>query len=129
MRYNILDYFQETINKYGDKTAVIEGDNFISFEILNIKSKILASTILNNSNLKNNPIAVFLPKSINSVIANITITYSSNIYMHLDIKNPKERILNIINLINPPVIITNSIYFNDFLFNFNNFICACDDYF
>jgi amino acid adenylation domain-containing protein len=121
MRYNILDYFQETTNKYGDKTAVIEGDNFISFEILNIKSKILASTILNNSNFKNNPIAVFLPKSINSVIANIAITYSSNIYMHLDIKNPKERILNIINLIKPPVIITNSIYFND-LVDFSN-IC------
>ena len=40
----------------------------------------------------NKPIAIYLPKSIQSVIANIAITYSANIYMHLDIKNPSEMV-------------------------------------
>ena len=61
----------------------------------------------------NKPIAIYLPKSIQSLIANIAITFSANIYMHLDIKNPSERILNILNLIQPRIIITNSLYLKE----------------
>ena len=54
------------------------------------------------------PIAVFLPKSIESVVANIAITYSFNIYMNIDVKSPQERIKNIFDLIKPALVITNS---------------------
>jgi amino acid adenylation domain-containing protein len=113
MKYNILDYFHNTVKKAPNKVAIIEGDNHITFQDLELKTKILAIYLLSNLDEKNKPIAVYLPKSIQSVIANIAITYSANIYMHLDIKNPSERILNILNLIQPRIIITNSIYLND----------------
>jgi amino acid adenylation domain-containing protein len=121
MKYNILDYFHYTVNKAPNKVAIIEGDNYITFQDLQLNTKILAKYLVSNLDEKNKPIAIYLPKSIQSVIANIAITYSANIYMHLDIKNPTERILNILNLIQPRIIITNSIYLKD-LANFpNNF--------
>ena len=113
MKYNILHYFHNTVNKTPNKVAIIEGDNHITFQDLEIKTKILAKYLVNNLDEINIPIAIYLPKSIQSVIANIAITYSANIYMHLDIKNPSERILNILNLIQPRIIITNSIYLKD----------------
>jgi len=49
-----------------------------------------------------------LPKSIDSVVADIAITYSCNIYMNIDVKSPHERIKNIFDLIKPEIVITNS---------------------
>lgn len=112
MKYNILDYFQESLIKSGNKTAIIEGENKITFNELNNKSKLFASLLIKKIDVVNKPIAVFLPKSINSVIANIAITYSANAYMNLDIKTPIERINNIIKLISPSLLITNSQYLN-----------------
>ena len=121
MKYNILDYFHNTVNKTPNKVAIIEGYNHITFQDLELKTKILAKYLVSNLDEKNKPIAIYLPKSIQSVIANIAITYSANIYMHLDIKNPTERILNILNLIQPRIIITNSIYLKELVNLPNNF--------
>jgi amino acid adenylation domain-containing protein len=49
-----------------------------------------------------------LPKSIEAIVADIAVSYSGNIYMNLDIKTPVERIKNIISVIEPIAIITNS---------------------
>ena len=107
---NIIEYFIETVKNNDNKVALVEGESRITFANLDRKSKILANTIIDYLNDSNKPIAVFLPKSINSVISDIAITYSSNIYMNLDIKTPLDRINNIISLIEPKLIITNSTY-------------------
>lgn len=103
MKINIIEYFEDTIQKEPLKTAIIDGENRITFYDLRRKSKVLSSFIKS----KNKPIGVFLSKSIESVIANIGILYSGNPYMNLDIKTPTNRIRNIIELIQPEIIITN----------------------
>lgn len=107
---NIIEYFIETVKNNGNKTAVIEGESRITFTDLDRKSKILATNIIDFVNVSNQPIAIFLPKTIDSVISDIAITYSSNVYMNLDVKTPLDRINNIISLIEPKLIITNSAY-------------------
>lgn len=107
---NVIEYFVETVKNCGDKVAVIEGKSKITFSDLDKKAQILAYQIVNLVNDVNKPIAVFLPKTIDSVISDISITFSGNIYMNLDIKTPMERINNIISLIEPELIITNSTY-------------------
>lgn len=113
MQKNILEYLFNTIKKHPLKTAVIEGDNLISFKDLDIKARTLANKIINKQDFINQPIAVYLPKSIDNIISNIAITYSGNIYMNLDVKSPLKRIQNIIKLIQPKIIITNSKYIKD----------------
>ena len=108
---NIIEYFIETVKSNGNKIAVVEGDGRITFADLDRKSKILASIIIDYVTDSNKPIAIFLPKTIDSVISDIAITYSSNVYMNLDIKTPLDRINNIISLIEPKLIISNSMYF------------------
>jgi len=110
MQKNILEYLFSTVEKYPLKTAVIEENNSISFKDLDFKARVLASEIIKKQDFINQPIAVFLPKSINSIISDIAITYSGNIYMNLDVKSPSKRIQNIIELIQPTIIITNSKY-------------------
>ncbi len=114
MQINVLDYFKKTANAAPEKCAVIEGKNRISFRELKDQAQTLAVEII-NFDLFNKPIAVYLPKSINSIIADIAITYSGNFYMNLDVKTPSARIRNIIELIKPELIITTKILASDII--------------
>ena len=107
-KINVIDYFEETIKKFPNKTALVEGDKRIDFKTLNSDAKNLAQQIIININkIINKPIAVYLPKSIQSVVADIAITYSGNTYMNLDVNLPSIRIRNTLELIRPATIITN----------------------
>ena len=107
MNINLIQYFEETVAKQPKKVAVKEGAQIIDFLTLKVKAKNIASFIKSKTNRRyNSPIAVFLPKSIDSIIADMATTYSGNAYMNLDVKAPSIRISNIISLIEPIVIIT-----------------------
>ena len=107
MQINIIEYFERTVLKVPDKTAVAENNIAISFKDLRCNAVSLADWILETAGDQiNQPIGVFFPKSINSVTSDLAITYSGNIYMNLDVKSPLERIKNITQLIKPKLIIT-----------------------
>jgi len=106
MQINILEYFIETVITAEDKIAVIDGDRKISFSDLNLYARLLAVEII-KYDCFNKPVAVFLPKSIESIVSDIAITFSGNIYMNLDLKTPATRIGNILELIKPVAVITN----------------------
>lgn len=110
---NILEYFETTIIEKKDKIAVIDGERKITFAELSQASFSVATAINEKSNKDiKKPIAVFLPKSIESIIADIGIVYNGNAYMNLDVKTPFERISNILKLVQPLYIITDSKYFS-----------------
>lgn len=108
MLTNIIQYFEDvTLKNRAHEIAVIDGTTATSFADLSGRSKQLATKIIRKKDCFNKPIAVFLPKSLDSVVADIGITYSGNIYMNLDIKNPDARLRNIIEKICPEIVITN----------------------
>ncbi len=105
---NLIEYFQHTVWKFGDCVAIIDGDRHLSFNDLNIRAQYIGSLIYNLTGGVSNVVGVFLNKSAEAVISDIGITYSGNAYMNLDVKNPLERLNNILNLIKPGCIITDS---------------------
>ena len=110
---NILEYFEITVGKYGDKVAVIDGERQITFNTLASNAWAVGTAIYKKSNGKiKQPVAVFLPKSIECITANIGIVYSGNAYMNLDVKTPMQRIGNIIKLVQPAYIITDEKYYD-----------------
>lgn len=107
MNINLLQLFEQTVEKNPNKIAVREGVNTLDFRTLKLKAKNVASIIKLHINHRfNTPIAVFLPKSIDCIIADMAATYSGNAYMNLDVKAPTNRTSNIISLIEPSVIIS-----------------------
>ncbi|MCF0168674.1 MAG: amino acid adenylation domain-containing protein, partial [Bacteroidales bacterium] len=88
----------------------VDGDRTITFSALDEKARMLASALVEKTGSKNKPIAMFLPKCIEAVQTDLAITYSGNAYMNLDVKNPAERLSNILALIQPVAIVTNSRY-------------------
>lgn len=111
MTINLIEYFKERVALYPQRIAVVDGDNSIDFATLSKRVIEFSNHIVDNCNCTNNPIAVYLPKSIGAVIADLAITYSGNAYMNLDVKTPAERIGNIITTVAPRAIVTtNKLY-------------------
>lgn len=108
MVYNILEYFEKTISAFPDKTAVIDGECKITFSGLSRQAKAWGTCLYEKvGGAIRQPIAVFLPKSIESVVGDLAIIYSGNAYMNLDVKTPMQRIRNILELVRPLFVITN----------------------
>ncbi len=108
---NIIKLFENTVTKYPDKICITDKDSTCTFYELQHTSKQIAFQILQcTNNAKNRPVAVFLPKCKEVYEADIACTYSGNIFMNLDVKTPMARIKNIVDLINPVLIITNNQY-------------------
>lgn len=111
---NILEYFEKTVEEHGDKVAVIDGERQITFNELAKQAQAVGTAINEiSSGQVNSPIGIFLPKSIESIVADIGILYSGNAFMNLDVKTPMPRISIILNVVQPLYIITNKYYFDD----------------
>lgn len=109
MQVNILEYLEKTARDKPGKTAVIDGERSITFHQMDLMAKKLGAELC-KLNCLNKPVAVFLPKSIECIIANIAATYSGNAYMNLDVTAPEIRTGNILSTIEPVAILTNEKY-------------------
>lgn len=107
MKCHLLDYFEETVRKKAEDIAVRHNDQEICFQTLKDKAQKLGTFLCSRTDgAVNTPIAVFLPKEISTVIADLGIMYSSNPFMNLDVKTPRERIMNIFSLVKPAAVVT-----------------------
>lgn len=114
MKTHLLDYFDDTASRNADTIAVIHNNQNISFKGLKDKAVKFASYMLDEIfDGINNPIAVFLPKEINVIVADLGIMYLSNPFMNLDVKTPKDRILHILELVKPVAVVTSRKYLKD----------------
>ena len=110
MKINLIEYFIETTNRFPNRTAVVDGESQITFGELDLRARQLAKKIVDACGCKNRPVAMFMPKCIEAVQTDLAITYSGNTYMNLDVKNPIERLGNILALIQPAAVVTNNQY-------------------
>lgn len=107
MKTHLLDYFEETVDNHLKTIAIKHNDQEINFSTLKEHAEKLGTYLLSQvCEVTNTPIAVFLPKEINTVVADLGIMYSSNPFMNLDVKTPKERIMNIFDLVKPAAVVT-----------------------
>ncbi len=112
MKTHLLDYFEETVEKKTETIAVVHNDQSIRFGDLKNAAERFGTYLLSIiGDAINTPIAVFLPKEINAVVADLGIMYSSNPFMNLDVKTPKERIMNILELVKPAAVVSSKKYF------------------
>lgn len=107
MQINVLEYLEKgALVSSRNKTAVLDGDNSLTFAELESYAKRCAAAIIDRQNLIKQPIVVMLGKSIDTIIADLGIIYSGNIYSNLDIKSPLQRIKAMLDNIDPALVIT-----------------------
>jgi D-alanine--poly(phosphoribitol) ligase subunit 1 len=100
---------EETVKKYGEKTAVSDEHTSITFNSLRAKAISAASGLLRadqgEAGLK--PVIVYLPKSVESIVCFTGAMYSGNPYVPVDSAIPMKRLQSIIDNMKSGHIITN----------------------
>lgn len=103
-----IKYLEKTAKEYPEKTAIFDSNKSANFNELRNKSLQIAGSI--PKELRNQPIAIFLPKSIEAIEAFLGVLYSGNFYVPIDVKSPGERTKKLLKNLLPPIILTNSGY-------------------
>lgn len=100
MRNTSIEFIYEAVVKYPDNICIEDDQEILNFYQFFYRAYTIAS-ILRHSNTINQPIIVYLPKSLSAVISFAGVLLSGNFYVPVDIKSPQQRIRKIVDNIDP----------------------------
>ncbi len=110
MKKNVLMYLEKTLLEFSNKIAIRSHKKELTFGELDRYARELGQIIHKRYTEIKRPIAVYLPKSEESLIAFIGVLYSGNAYVPLDVHSPIVRTKSILEDLELPVIITSQQY-------------------
>jgi D-alanine--poly(phosphoribitol) ligase subunit 1 len=106
MQQNVLEYLEYTSKKFPEKIAIEDEHGTVTFKQLKQNAQYISKNLLDLGITPNNPIAVYLPKSIQAIEVFLGVLYTGCFYVPLDVNNPVNRLNAIIENINPIIIVT-----------------------
>ena len=111
MLTNVTQYLQYSVAHCPDKIVVQDAARGLTFSQLASQSRALASAIAASvGGKKCQPVAVYLPKGVECIIAFFAAAYSGNFYTPLDTAMPKGRLHSIMDTLRPAVVITDRMH-------------------
>lgn len=102
---NVLEYLEQSAAKYPDKTAFADEESSCSWKELKERAQRIGSALAGRT-MPGSPIAVWMEKSVDTVAAFLGIVYAGCFYVMLDKKQPIQRIRQILDTLEQPLIIT-----------------------
>ena len=112
MLTNVTQYLQYAAARCPDKIAFRDAARQVSFSQLARQSRACASAIAAAvGGQKRRPVAVYLPKGVDCIIAFFAAAYSGNFYTPLDTAMPKGRLRSIMETLRPATIITDRTHY------------------
>lgn len=92
MQRSVLEYLEETAKRLPDKVAFFDAKTEITFAQLREKAIDLAFVLMDKLKKRRNPVLVYLPKEVSSIVAFMGILYSGNFYTTTDIRFPEKKV-------------------------------------
>ena len=118
----IHELIKERAKEFPNRQAIIHENKSITYKELDRLSDKIAAYLIANDIKHENVVGVFIPSSIEFLIAAIGIMKSGAAYLPLDPNYPEERIMYMLNDSNAKVILSLSTQENDFIDNLPNTI-------
>ena len=101
---NILDYLENSAERFPDKTAFADEHTSCFYRELEIKARMAGACIAEKAEA-GSPIPVFMEKSVNAIYAFMGAVYAGCFYILLDPKFPSERLKQILNTLEARVLV------------------------
>lgn len=99
MNRTILEILEKTANKFPDKVIYEDIDREATYKDYIKTAKTIGSSLATNIGKINQPVAIYIDRSVTCLETMMGVTYSGNYFTALDIKSPKERINKILGLL------------------------------
>lgn len=113
MMNNIIQYLENSAKLYPEKIAFFTQDDSISYANLLEKSKHIASFLLYHNTKPNSIVAIYMNKNIDCIAIMFGCAMARVAYVFIDIDHPKNRINQMLEIIEPELIFTNAMFFDD----------------
>lgn len=107
MLNSVAAWLEQTAGKYPEKTAFSDERKSVTYRELSAQAKAAAVQIIRLGIFKK-PVAVFLPKGVDTIISFTAAAYSGNFYSPIDVEMPKKRVQKILEVLEPETVITSS---------------------
>lgn len=101
----IAEYLKHSASLHPEKIAYSDEKRSITYEELKNEAYHVASVLISKG-LQKTPIAVFMDKSVECIVAFIGVACSGNFYSPIDTKMPEPRIRKILQTLDPVMVIT-----------------------
>lgn len=108
---NILELLEASANRFPDRIAFQDEKKQITYSELEDAAKRVGSAISEQGETQK-PVAIYIEKGVDVIIAMMGIVYSGNVYTVIDTEMPKERIEKIFSTLNPTAIITDQKHYD-----------------
>ncbi len=103
---NVLEFLEQSAEKYPNKIAFADEENCCTWQELKEQAQKIG-TALTKEVVMGSPVAVWMDKSVDAIITFMGIVYAGCFYVMLDKKQPLQRIAQILDTLEQPLIITN----------------------
>lgn len=106
--FSVIDMFSKMACKFPDNTAIVCGNNSITYEDLAKKINRLANFLIQKGIKKGSPVALFFDKSIDMIVSMFAVMQAGGCYVPILPDENESRIKYILSDCNPFCILTNS---------------------
>lgn len=96
---NILNFFEETVQRFPQKTAIAYKEISYSFSDLSHQAKCLAERIL-QAGQTGKPVGVFVNRGADTAVLFLAVLYSGNYYIPIDPDMPSPRFHPFLQMLN-----------------------------
>ena len=103
--YNILSYLEKSVEKFPDKTALLDPERTVSYSELKQKADRIGSGLAGKVPART-PVPVFMDKCAEAIETFLGIVSAGCFYVQLDIRQPRERLAQILDVLQAGLVIT-----------------------
>ncbi|MBR4461137.1 MAG: amino acid adenylation domain-containing protein [Erysipelotrichaceae bacterium] len=105
MIHNVLQLLEKNAISDPEKIALRDENDSVTYREYHEYTRRIGTYIAHRCNCRNKPVAVFIDRTIHSIMSFMGIAYSGNFYVPIDPTMPKDRIDLIFGTLNPVMII------------------------
>ncbi len=101
---NVLEFFEKTTIEYPDKIGFTDSGRKATFSEVMKNAKAIGTHLIGEGTKR--PVAILIDKNVNCIEAMLGAMYAGDFYVVVDVHSPTDRIENILNTLENPIIIT-----------------------
>lgn len=92
MAIHVLEYLEQSSERFPDKTALIDIDGSLTYQEWKKQAMAIGTVIGKKQGMTKQPVMVFSDRSISTLVSFLGTVYSGNFYVPVDVGMPKARI-------------------------------------
>lgn len=104
---NVLEYLEHSAKRFPDKPAYVDAKNSYTFSQLEQAARSVGSALCRSVE-KGSPVAVYMEKSAQQIVAFLGVVYAGAFYVPIDADMPAQRVRLILDTLETRVVITDT---------------------